>query len=188
MRAEDEVDVALAINHERGLAVIVEFARIDLVRRFAHGAHAGLDGSDPMGRGVDVGGDIRIFVRPLIGDIRDALVVFAGGMLESANGIAIAVVGKVSDIGGNADATDGQGAEQSEEPAERGDRVDHGHSVLEKFTFTCKQLRRARLGRCCGNSVSFSQSLPTVRGTRTPTNSASGVSSPFPCIALSAAH
>jgi hypothetical protein len=59
---------------------------------------------------MDVGGDIRVFVRPLIGDIRHALVVFAGGMLEGADGIAVAVVGKVSDIGGNADATDGQGA------------------------------------------------------------------------------
>ena len=131
VRAEDEVDVALAINHERGLAVIVEFARIDLVRRFAHGAHASLDGSDPLGRGVDVGGDIRVFVRPLIGDIRDTLIVFAHRMLEATDRIPVTVVGKVRDVGGGADATDGQGAEQSEEPAERGDRVDHEKRELE---------------------------------------------------------
>ena len=97
---EDEMDVALAVDDERGAAMVVEFTGINLVRGFTHGIHPSLEGADPFPCGVIIGRYVGIFVRAGIGDVGHALVVLGGRMLECADGVAVAVVGKMLDVGG----------------------------------------------------------------------------------------
>ena len=97
---EDEMDVALAVDDERGAAMVVEFTGINLVRGFTHGIHPSMEGADPFPCGVIIGRYVGIFVRAGIGDVGHALVVLGGRMLECADGVAVSVVGKMLDVGG----------------------------------------------------------------------------------------
>ena len=105
---EDEVNVALAVYDERGATVVIEFTGIDLVRGFAHGIHARVDRTDPFARSVMVRGNVGVFVWARIGDVGHALVMFGGRMLERADGVAVAVVGKIIDVGGTGETAAGE--------------------------------------------------------------------------------
>jgi len=58
-----------------------------------------------------VSGDVRIFVRPGVGDIHHAIEVLGAPMLQRADRVAVAIVGKVVHLDFRADA---QPAEQRE--------------------------------------------------------------------------
>ena len=128
--AENEVNVTPPIDDERGAAVVVEFAGVDLVGRLAHRIYAGLHGANPLARGVHVGGDVGILVRPRVGDIGHAVEVFSGWMMHRADRVSVAVVGEVIDVGGSADQAHGEGGEEPAEASSCGGESDHEFVVM----------------------------------------------------------
>ena len=127
--SEDDVHVAGMIDEQCRPAVVVHLLAVGRLGIVSEGAHAGLEGAGPAGGCVVVGTDIRVFVRPLVGDEGFAIGMLGAGMLEVAHRVVEAIVGEVVDVGGDCHCGEEDRLQNSRQEDHRIiATVRHGHS------------------------------------------------------------
>jgi hypothetical protein len=67
--------------------MIVEFAGVHLVGRLAHRTNAGLDWTDPLSLRMNIGGNIGVLMRSLIGNVSDPVEMLPAGCCSVLTGL-----------------------------------------------------------------------------------------------------